>query len=210
MGLFLRRTAIAALVVVLVAAFATWEMTRRGREALAASDVAFDQGRLDAAIALARAAAVAYVPGAPHVEGAYERLAAVALGAEAAGHPEVARAAWEAIRGATLETRHLWQPHPAHRDRASENLARLLVKGDSDDPRRGRRAMEGLYNAEPGPAPLRGALLVMGFLGTILGLAAFIARGVGVEGRLEPRRAWLAFAVILLGVACFTGALYKA
>src|SRR4051812_10498827 len=95
-----------------------------GQAELNASDAAFDKGELAGAIEHARRSATAYVPGAPHVQLAYERLRAIALGAEAAGQPVVALAAWQAVRSAALETRHLSTPRAAELSQANQNLAR--------------------------------------------------------------------------------------
>ncbi len=76
----------------------------RGRAAMRRSDVAFHAGDLPLSIREARAAALAYVPGAEHVKEAEARLLAIARGAEAEGRRDLARAAWDALRVAEEQT----------------------------------------------------------------------------------------------------------
>ena len=125
MSRVLRTIALSLLVIVLALAALTARAMLEGRRELAESDAAFDQGDLHGATEHARRAAVLYAPGAPHVPKAYARLTAIAVGAEAAGDRREAESAWRAIRGAALETRHLWIPERAHLARANEALARL-------------------------------------------------------------------------------------
>lgn len=118
---------VAALGPVLLAASAllAFRTVQRGEAELAASERAFDTGQVEVALQHARQAATAYVPGAHHVEDAYERLRAIARGAELARDPELARLAWSAVRGAAWESHHLWQPRAAELREADAQLARL-------------------------------------------------------------------------------------
>src|SRR5688572_14250308 len=108
MAEWLRRIALGLLAVVLTLAAVTAKVLADGERHMRASEEAFDSGKLREAIISARRAATLYAPGAPHVDAAYGRLAAVAVGAEAAGQIDVARQSWEAIRSAALESRHVW------------------------------------------------------------------------------------------------------
>src|SRR5262249_25311969 len=81
---------------------AAFRVVREGRPELAASEAAWAAGDLLAATVHARAAARAYVPFAPHVPLAYQRLRAVAQDCEARGDVESALFAWRAIRTAAI------------------------------------------------------------------------------------------------------------
>lgn len=100
------------------------------------SDQAFHDGDLRAAIFHARKAALSFIPGADHVQQAYERLEAIGRGAEAQGDEELARIAWEALRVAVLQTNYPGRPSTAAYERAEESLERLRRAREHDAPRR--------------------------------------------------------------------------
>jgi hypothetical protein len=112
-------------VALVVVAFAVHRIEQRGELEITQSDRAFDAGQLQLAVQHARRAASAELPGADHVRLGYERLRAVARGAEREGDLELARWSWQAVRTAALESRHLWQPHGAELREADAELARL-------------------------------------------------------------------------------------
>jgi len=190
---------------VLVFAGLTARMLVEGERELARSDAAFNRGDLRDAILYARRAAVLYAPGAPHVPSAYARLEAIAVGAESTGQPEVARQAWGAMRGAALETRHLWTPRGADLARANTNLARLDTVGGGD---RGRAAR--LLARDDAPRAQWILVLGAGFVLFAGGLLVAVRRGVGEDGRISTRFLLLSAGVALLGVACWTLAVYRA
>jgi len=146
---------VAALGPVLLAASAllAFRTVQRGEAELAASERAFDAGRVELALQHARQAAAAYVPGAQHVDGAYERLRAIARGAELARDPELARLAWSAVRGAAWESHHLWQPRVAELHEADAQLARLDGSGS------------GVAPPAQGSGPGRGGAFVLALVG---------------------------------------------
>jgi len=119
---------------------ATLRAVLDGERELAASDAAFDDNDLEAAIEHARRAASAYAPGAPHVERSYERLQAIARGAEAAGLAPVAMQAYQAERAAVLESASFWQPFPDRLEEADRNLARLAASRLGPEEQRGETA----------------------------------------------------------------------
>jgi hypothetical protein len=213
-GAWLRPLSIALLLGVLAVAALTARAVVDGEAEMRRSDAAFDHGDLHAATDHARRAAVLYAPGAPHVQAAYERLIAIAVGAESAGKPEVARAAWRAVRGAALETRHVLSPRAGELARANESLARLSAvdshRPPPEDPaaelERARRELERDHAA----ATPWIFVLVAGFLLSALGLGLCALRGVTPEGALAPRQARLALVLSLLGVACWTLAVLRA
>lgn len=184
-----------------------------GESEIAASDAAFDKGDLPAAIEHARRSATAYVPGAPHVGRAYERLRAIALGAEAAGQPAVAFSAWQAVRSAALESRHLSTPRAAELERANQNLARLELLARPVEGETGIRQQKlalGRLSTEPGPQG--GWLLLLGasFCLTLAGLGLFAWRGLDVSGRLNGARSLWGLGLVLIGAACWTLAVLRA
>jgi hypothetical protein len=206
-GAWLRRAALGMLLAVLLVAGLTAKVVVEGEAALAKSDAAFDRGDLRESILYARRAAVLYAPGAPHVGAAYARLGAIAVGAEATSQAEVARQAWGAVRGAALETRHLWTPRAADLERANASLARLSV-GEGGAPARERMARILARD----DAPRAGWVLVLacGFVLFAVGLALAARGGVAPDGRLSPRKLAVSVAIALVGVACWTLAVYRA
>jgi hypothetical protein len=100
-------------------------LSSRGSDEMRRSDNAFHDGDLRTAIFHARKAALAFVPGARHVEQAYERLEAIARGAEAQGDENLARIAWEALRGAVEQTNYPGRPSLEAHAKAIESLKRL-------------------------------------------------------------------------------------
>jgi hypothetical protein len=184
-----------------------------GESELSASDAAFDRGELASALDHARRGATLYAPGASHVERAYERMTALALGAEASGQPKIAFLAWQAIRSAALESRHVFLPRQAELQRANENLARLetLARDNvgSERPKTQNQALTRL-NADDAPAPAWIAVLAAGFLLALTGLGLFAFRGLNRTGEVSLSRARLGLLLFAIGAACWTLAAYKA
>ncbi len=109
-------------------------LVSRGQEEMSLSDQAFDDGDLRKSIFHARKAALAFVPGAPHVQQAYERLEAIGRGAEAQGDEALARIAWEALRGAVEQTDYPGRPIPVAHEHAAQSLERLRKARQHDAP----------------------------------------------------------------------------
>lgn len=124
----------------LAAAVLFYRIDAEGTRELQRSDRAFNRGELDVALDHAQQAALWYLPGAPHVEQALERLQAIAMGAEAAGDPMMALRAWGALRSALHETWHVGPVDENLWEAANGGILRLLpVETDS---RRGIRALD--------------------------------------------------------------------
>jgi len=212
-GNWRQRVALFAFSIVLIFAVFSARVVTEGESELAASDAAFDRGELTTALDHARRGAALYAPGAPHVQRAYERMTALALGAEASGQPKIAFLAWQAVRGAALESRHVFLPRQAELERANENLARLeaLSRDDSgsDRPKIQTRALARL-NADDAPDPAWIAVLGAGFLLALAGLALFAFRGLNPSGKVSFRRARWGVLLFAIGAACWTLAAYKA
>jgi hypothetical protein len=200
----LHATAAALCLALVVFALATQRMLVRGGEELRASDVAFDAGQLDAAIRHARRAATSYVPGAGHVDAAYERLRAVAVGAERARDASLAQSAWRAMRAAALETRHVWSPRAQELEQADSNLARLAGAAAASPP----AAL--LLDATRAPEAIWVVALGLGFASAWTGLAWLFWGGIAASGHWVLSRMRLPALLFSLGVIVFGLALARA
>jgi hypothetical protein len=183
-------------------ALGTFRTLERGQQELASSDAAFDRGELETALLHARRAALLYVPGAPHVTAAYERIRAIALGSERAREPVMAAAAWRAMRAAAIETAHSWQPHGFELAEANAQLERLLSAapgnlGFADAAARSTRA------------PVWTLLLAAGFVAAVVGAILTIWRGLRPSGEWVLARARLPLALTFAGVLCSALALLQ-
>lgn len=216
MAVWLRRAVQVLLLVVFVLALKTAREVHRGESALRESDAAFDRGDLHRSVLHARTAALAYVPGAPHVSAAYERLEAIGRGAEAEGRYEIARLAWGAVRTSVLQTRHWLVPREDELERAERALDRLnraaALRAEAgslarpDPPAPGApEPREAAEDATAGQAPrlFRLGLLALGFaaLGLGLGWAAF--RVLDERGEVHRRGLLFSLALCLGGAACW-------
>ena len=191
----------------------------QGEHELAASDAAFHRGDVRTSMVHARRAAVLYLPGAPHVRTAYQRLEAIAVGSEAKGDHEVARLAWRAVRGAALETRHATIVEGEALARANHHLARLAAAGSAGrrhgvgagraPTKRVERATAALRRDD---APRAGWVIafLLGIALAALGLTAASLRGLRADGALALRRAVPGLVIALVGAACWTLAVWQA
>jgi len=175
-GSLRRRLALATALVPVLFALVALRTLSRGEAELAASDRAFDAGELELAVRTARRAATAYVPGARHVDAAYARLRAVALGAERSGDLALAGTAWQAVRAAANESRHLWRAHAPELERADANLARLS----------GQPAAPRARSLPDPPRPAGALLLATGFATALGSLLWFAASAWTASGRWRP------------------------
>lgn len=210
---FVRGVSGALIIVVVALATMTLRAIREGKEELALSDIAFNDGDLPEAVLHARRAATAYAPGAPHTRQALERLRAVAVGAEAAGDPESARLAWGAIRSAALETRHLTMPYAAELAEANERLERLASRPrPPSEPGRGKldEDLGAVLARIPGPSAWASALLATGFMLAVGGLLFVAARGLTREGRVVWQKVGYGLGVFALGALLWAIAVYRA
>lgn len=211
---WLRRGALSLLVLLLAFAVLTAHAVSRGEQAMRESDRAFHRGQVREAAEHARRAAIQYAPGAPHVRAAYERLKAVAVGAEVAGEPELARFAWRAMRSAALETQHWRRVHERELAEANQALARMQVLQQAPENElvaaRLRKSAERHLTRDSGPRAVWIALLGAGLLLTSAGLAWLTLRGIQPDGSLRPSAARWAGLVTLVGAACWTWAVLAA
>ncbi|MEO7034889.1 MAG: hypothetical protein ABI548_13350 [Polyangiaceae bacterium] len=209
----IRRLALVAFMIVLIGAALSARVILEGQAELSASNSAFDRGDLEASLDHARRGATLYAPGAPHVTRAYERLIAIALGAESAGQPKVAFLAWQAVRSAALESRHVWLPRQGELDRANQNLARLEALArdvnDADRPKTQTQALSRLA-ADDAPEPLWIAVLGLGFSLALIGLGLTAFRALDVNGKVSFAAARWGLLLFAIGAACWTLAAYRA
>jgi hypothetical protein len=195
---------------VVLASVLAFDIISRGELEMEQSDRSFHGGDLVASLVHARRAAALYVPGAPHVKAAHDRLIAIAQGSESTGRTDIARRAWGAVRASALET----QSFGARRDLEMADY-RLAVLGISKE---GLSSGSGTsqpasVEALPGPVGPRWpwtAVLVAGLLATVAGLAAMARWGIDSAGHLRWRRAGWALFLFIAGVACWTLVLVRA
>lgn len=210
----LRSVAIGLMLTVFAVAAVTARAVNEGERRMRESDAAFNQADLPTALLHARAAAVMYAPGAPHVRRGYARMIAIAIGSEAAGQRRMAESAWRSVRAAALETRHLWVVHRAELGRADENLARLSrapeeASAAGDDKLALARAKAELVR-DDAPTTSFILVLVLGFALALGGLGTVGFSGVTPAGRIVLARAKLGVLLSLAGALMWTYAVWKA
>lgn len=214
-GRLLRGTLWALLLMTLALAAATLGVVVEGERALRESDRAFNHGRVEEALAHAQRAAILYAPGAPHRARAYERMVAIAVGSEKKGDTQLSLRAWRSVRGAALETRHLWVVEPELLNLANENLARLNAQALAqevatvDRAETQRQALQLLSRDE---APRAGwvVVLALGFAATCAGLAWAAMLGVTRRGEVIWERLRWPGALLAAGLVCWLLAVFRA
>lgn len=118
-----RRVIVVAMIMMAALAAVAIRVIVEGRAALAEGDEAAAAGRPDDAIAAWESSARWYLPLAPHVDDAYERLTALATERGVRG-----LGAWRAVRSAALASRHLWTPHADDLAAANGAIAELASR----------------------------------------------------------------------------------
>ena len=196
----------AAVVAAAIVAVVVIGQTSRGRAELVAADEAIRRSDWPVAVAHARSAAEAFLPGAPWVTGACERLLSIGNRAESRGDVETALLAYGALRSAALATRTPFASFRARdpwRAAAEEGLLRVaMTEPTADGVRVSVEAMRaGLLEVEP-PGPLRLALLGAAFTAALVATLRFLALGEESGGlKRVSALAWIgaaACAVVLL------------
>jgi hypothetical protein len=188
-----------------------------GRRALSAGDDALVDGDTDEAIAQWRRAARWYVPLAPHVGDAYDRLEQLARDAEARGDRDTALAAWEGIRGSIKATRSFYTPHSDRLEPANRRIAALRAATPEDaraapDQTEAQRTAwhYDLLARDDGPSLGWSILALLGFATWIGGGLLFALRGITPEDRLVRRTAAIAGIAVAAGLLVWMTGLYYA
>jgi hypothetical protein len=184
-----------------------------GEAQMRASSAALKAGNAREATRCARRAASWYAPGAPHVSAAYKRLLALARGAERARRPELARAAWQGVRTAALDSRWLLQPRRAELELANRSLARLAARqqkpGSEVDAKRLQKQLAGLRRDETPRAPWI-ALLVVAFALALGGLGNVTRLSAGAAGEVRLALAKRNLFVSAVGIVLWLVAMWRA
>jgi len=182
---------------------AVWE----GRSALAGGDRAQAAGDTEQAIRWWRRAARWYVPLAPHVSAAYDRLERIGAAAEARGDVATALASWQGVRGSILATRSFYTPQEERLEPANLHIAALLARMDGAAPDAGKtetaRAAwhRDLLERDDSPDVGWSVLALVGFFTWLGGAALFAWRGISPDDKLVPRAATTA--ALLIGSGLF-------
>jgi len=120
---------LAIALVAIVLGVATVVQLRAGARAIDESDAALSRADRAGAIAAARTAAEAVVPGSPYPTWGYRRLETIARDAEIHGDDETSTAAWRAMRAAAISTRGIGVRTSGWLAIANEGIARVGARG---------------------------------------------------------------------------------
>lgn len=210
-----RKLITAAIVVGFCLAVVVTRAVWQGRAALDDGDQALAQGDSEEAIRGWRRAARWYVPLAPHVSDAYDRLEALAELAEKKGDLRTALAAWQGVRGSILATRSVYTPESDRLEPANHKIADLLSRLDPTLPASMTRDELAAWHGEllardESPSVGWSLLAVLGFLVWIGGGVLFAVRGVSAEDRLVRRPAITAGVLVMAGLVLWLLGLYSA
>ena len=212
----MKRKLIAGAVVVVVClgvvvTRAVWE----GRSALHRGDQAAKAGDLATAITWWRRAARWYVPAAPHVGKAYDRLEGLAAASEESGDTITALAAWRGVRGSILATRSFFTPHGERLEPANRRIATLMaaIEGEGADP--GKTVAERtdwhyvLLARDEAPSLGWSVAALIGFGLWLGGGVMFAVRGLRGDQLVGSRAAWSG-ALVAVGLVVWMLGLYNA
>jgi hypothetical protein len=188
-----------SLLVVLLLAAVTGRAILGGEREIRMSTAALDAGDLDGAIAHARAAALWYVPGAPHVDVAYGRLWAIGEEAERRRQWEVSLAAYRSIASASASTRWVKRPRANLASLADTRAAGVVAKQAGATREVPAQPGEG----QPAPRWLARAAMPVAFLGWLGGIVWTLRRGLDEAGHLAWRRSLPGLALAALGFAAY-------
>lgn len=205
-----------AVVVVVVVFGLTARVIVAGELEIAESTRALANGDPREATDHARAAALWFAPGAPHVRVAYARLLALGKAAEEHHDLESALRAYRAVMAASSSTRWVVTPHADDAARAAEAIARI----ESTLPRPNASALDPADTVERsvleamtrdiGPRPMWLVVLAASFVALAGGLVWLILRAFDASGHLSFDRAKWAALISLAGCAGWGVALWYA
>ena len=191
---------------------AVWD----GRTALHEGDAAIAAGDKAEAIARWRRTARWYVPLAPHVEGAYDRLEDLAREAEKNDDVETALAAWRGVRSSILATRSFYTPFEDRLDPANQRIAALMAFGENPALDPGKTADQRtqwhyeLLSRDESPSPFWAFIALLGLATWLGGGFLFALRGVSEKDQLIPRTAATAGILVAVGLVVWMLGLHLA
>jgi hypothetical protein len=202
------RSALGALIgIIVVVAIATARVVVAGEAELAASTRALESGDAHEAAVRARAAALWYAPGAPHVAVAYGRLMAIGREAEKRKLDDVALFSYRAVTTASTSTRWAITPHQTDANEARTAIARIEGRSGERPPDRVTDPKEAMERAQlealavdQAARPAWVAGLAVSFLVLLSGLGWVWARAFDESGRLDWARARVATGIAGLGL----------
>lgn len=194
-----------------VAVRALWE----GRSALSRGDDAQLKGDSERAVRWWRRSARWYVPLAPHVGRAYQRLRDLGLAAENEGDTKTALAAWRGVRSSIRATRSFYTPYSEYIDEADLHIAALMagqeVLADSSLVHKEREARHyALLKLDQMPSVLWSVIALFGLALWIGAGFAFALRGINENDRLVPKAAAYSGAGIAMGLVLWLAGLHLA
>jgi hypothetical protein len=207
----MKRALVVIAIVVAVLGLVAVRVVIEGRRALAAGDAALAQKHTHDAIAAWETAARWYLPLAPHVDEAYERLLQIAK-----TDPALALLAWRAVRRAATATRSLWTPHSDDLAAANAMIATLSAQNPEGAPAAGTTVAEkSAYFAarlaeDRRPSTGFAALAILGILSWVAGIGVVVRRGVDAKGALVKRPALVGIALSVVGIVGWAVGLYNA
>jgi hypothetical protein len=212
-----RASAIVIFVAGCILATATIVQVRAGARAIERSDAALSRADRPGAIAAARDAAQALVPGSPYPTLGYRRIEAIARDAEIHGDDTTAISAWRAMRAAALSTRAITVSTGDWLDEANSGIARvgsLAASGGpdvakrSDEMRPTEQALLAALKRDDTPSTLGFALLALGGAALFAGVGRLAWRA-GHEP-LTWARARMPVASAVLGLIAYIVACLRA
>jgi hypothetical protein len=210
-----KRAVLVAASAVLLAVFgvAAWRELGAGSRGLDACDRAVERKEWGAAIAGARTAAEATLPGSPYPQRGYARLEAIARDAEARGDDDTAAEAWRAMRAAALSTSGVGVRAGDRRALADEGLLRVSRARDAASTAGGRHdevaeeaALAAALARDEAPPTFTLILLAVGGVAFFAGL--FRLAWVAGES-LSLRRLRLPIVAAVLGAAAYAFAVLR-
>ncbi len=193
---------------------ATVMQLRAGSRAITDSDAALARADRPAAIAAARAAAEAVVPGSPYPTWGYRRLETIARDAEIHGDDETSTGAWRAMRAAALSTRGVGVMTGGWLAMANDGIARVGARGWSgpdaaklqSDVRPTEQALLETLKREDTPPTLTFVILAVGAASFFGGVARILGSADATSWRAARRPAVMAaIGLVLYILACVRG-----
>ena len=205
---------VAALGLVIGAASA--RVVSSGEKEIALSTAGLRAGDAHRAAEHARRAAGWYMPGAPHVRVAYQRLLALGTAAEGLGDRDTALFAFRGVRTAAIETRWLVTPHEDDLDSANRAIARLSADAPrapgmrAEPPAKVEREQLEALARDEAPRTAWVVVLVASAFTWAAGAMWIVRSSVGAAGALDVRRALPGAVVTGAGIAAWLLAIWRA